>query len=281
MVPASEDINQKRRTGQIYDALDSVDSPNFFLWVTVDAGGPDSPPTAALLRDVTAWLSTLDPDQVAALYDAEGGFGGAVPSHNWELGGWQITFRPIPKRKEARGKPGIRPLGAYGPGQASLVDDPGAFRQALQRKKPAQYGDFRLPYVVALLSTRITAHSSSIASALLGTEAVEIRTRADGTHESEWVRKPDGFWTSSKNTTVSAVLVAETLFPWRVATVTPRIWLNPWAGLPLAETRPWAAAKPDVAKGEMVFDDALLPIHTQFGLAADWPGPEDLEQDDS
>ena len=144
---SDEAVGRGRRTAAIYDALNTVDSPNFFVWVEVDASGPNEVAKRPLVEATQTWLSTLDPDTVDAAMRVRGL--DAMPTTTWTRDGWTIRLRPIPKVREARGEPGVRPIGVYGSTGAQLVDGASPIRKALRRKGSA-YRINDAPFVVAL-----------------------------------------------------------------------------------------------------------------------------------
>ncbi|MGH9633646.1 MAG: hypothetical protein ACRD72_02300 [Candidatus Angelobacter sp.] len=64
-IPKKPEQGASARIAQVYDVLNRLDSPDFFLHVRVN-GSPSSPPPAAKLRtDVGKWLRTLDVEEVS------------------------------------------------------------------------------------------------------------------------------------------------------------------------------------------------------------------------
>ena len=63
--PSAEEQGQEKRAAVVYDTLNGLDSPNFFLHIRV-RGAPKTPPAGARLRDdLYKWLATLNPDELA------------------------------------------------------------------------------------------------------------------------------------------------------------------------------------------------------------------------
>src|SRR5690606_39748929 len=90
------------RVGDVHDALNRVDSPNFWLWIDVEAEGGRPLATKGLRAQLEGWLAGLDPDSETSHEE--------LPSYHWEREGWQIRFRALPKSPAARGSgTGLRP----------------------------------------------------------------------------------------------------------------------------------------------------------------------------
>ncbi len=61
---SDKEVAASRREAQVYDAINQVHSPDFFLYVDVKEAGK-SPPSAARLRPrLEAWLKALDYDAI-------------------------------------------------------------------------------------------------------------------------------------------------------------------------------------------------------------------------
>lgn len=133
-----DEITAGRRRGRVYDALNRLESRNFFLWVDVDGEGATDLPTRPFRKRLEQWLATLDPDDVKQRMEAAGGVDGVEP-FKWRSGDWQLVFRPIPKAVDSRGTADLRPVGVFGPGEASIIDNATPLRRALG-DKGAAYG---------------------------------------------------------------------------------------------------------------------------------------------
>lgn len=261
------------RLNRVYDALNGVESPNFFIGIDV-FGTPSTPVPERRLRQVVAqFLDGLDPESLAAVVQVAGLDG--LPRGRFEHEGMRIEFFPIPKSPASRGKPGIRPLGMHGPGEASWVDDVSALRSAVARKA-TKYGELNRPYVIAVNAIDQHLDEIDIMEALFGSETFVFRTN-DGSEplaEPEMIRKPDGVWRGPKgsNTRVSAVAVASSLLPWTVHVSTPAVYHNPWARFPsLNALKELPHAVPVENRLVTVPGDSFAVL---AGLPAEWPGPK-------
>lgn len=268
------DQAEQKRAGVVYDTLNEMDSPDFFLSVEVE-GVPASPPKGAKLRaDLQAWLATLDAAELETVIQ-EQGFD-ALPTWEWSHGDWRLVFQAIPKSPEHRGGPGVRPIGAT-VGPAQFTDSQSAIRSAM-KKKATKYGDLDLPLVVAINALDEYACDDDMMGALFGEECLVAPVYRDGrSGEVRETRKGDGAWrgpTGPRGRNVSAAIIAYRLDPWRVAAESPRLIHHPWARRPLAyDLWPFDQWAPDNETGQ--FETRPGKAATEvLHLPSPWP-PED------
>lgn len=222
---------QRSRVNVVYDALDRLNSPNFFIGVKVRGALRTAPPARDIRSFVARHLASLDPDEVAAYQRSTGRRTG--PEWHYEHPGWRITFFPIPKRPEARGKPGVRPVGIRF-GEPRYVDPRVRIRDAIL-VKARRYGDLNLPYLIALNALVWPVRQSEALEALFGGVQVIVRWGPSGMATPEPTRVPDGVWTSysgARYRRVSAVLLATRLSPWNLPMADICLYLNPRAKRP-------------------------------------------------
>jgi len=265
------DAADERRRRAIFERIDTaLDSPNFFLEIRFEREGAELPSDVELVRPLSAWLQTLDPDEVGERLKAASRLA-KIPMCVVEARGWIIRLRAVPKKVEARGGTG-RPLGVF-PGKAGVVDEQAPIVSAL-RRKATRYGELDRPYVVAVLVDRVFADEEDVAEALFA----KVQLALDGESQllsGEPMREPQSLWrrgNTPRNTRVSAVLSAIHLSSHVVARSMPRLWHNPWARRPIEVDLPWPATMVDLSTGEMTRSGAHVePLR----LPADWPGPEE------
>jgi hypothetical protein len=226
---AARDTAARARMNAVYDALNRLDSPNFFVGMDL-RGAPETPPRARKIRAfLKGHLDKLDPDNIVALWKS-GGID-AVPHWHYEHEGWEIDFYPIPKSPNLRGRKGIRPLGVWSH-EGQFVNSSAPIRDAIINKA-GRYGDLDLPYVIAVNALdRNIVHQIDIMEALFGKEQWTATWEQSGLSETEMTRIPNGVWTSKSGPTytrVSAVLVTIQLLPWTVASADICLYHNPWA----------------------------------------------------
>lgn len=225
---SDKDVGRDRRTAAIYDALNTMDSPNFFVWVDVNRSGPNEIPKRDLVASTESWLASLDPDAVDDALRPLGLEG--APSRTWSLDGWTVQLRAIPKALEARGEPGVRPIGIYGGTEAQFVDGVTPIRDAL-RSKGTAYDITDSPFIVALGVDWFTGKDDrDMMCALYGSDQIVIDTEemeAVGTQ-----RSADGYWYGGDrwaHTNVSGVLQVTNLHPAFFHESNPTLWLHPCA----------------------------------------------------
>jgi hypothetical protein len=273
IVSSDADESADRRIRVIYDALDTIVSPNFFVWIDVQREGTTPPPTRGLRRKLESWLGTLDVDAVSATM-AQQQDAGALPDFYWQHDGWHISFRAVPKSAQTRGREGSRPLGIFGGGKAEWTDGANPLRKAL-REKGSAYGELDVPFVVALRGGSLTDDDYDLMNALYGTWQLQIMTAADGGVSTRDTRARDGFWVGPqgwRNSGVSAVLWANNIAPWTVANNVPTLWQHPDARHSIDVPSIWRRAYP--SEGQMQFELPSVPISELFGLPSTWPPGE-------
>jgi len=266
----NEEQAAEARTADMYDKVNDLDSPNFFLGIQSIGAPSESLPKRDLNRKLQAWLGTLDPDAVAA----ECSLGKAYPSVELPFDGCRVTFEAIPKGTENRGRQGIRTLGIILPetvtGSASM-----AIRDAVSLKA-RKYKELSYPLIVALNVMSEFCHEIDIMDGLMGTESVKATLQPDGTIKTIWnLRDPNGAWMGpdgARNCTVSAAMIVAQLNPWTIAIDTPELIHNPWAILPLDETL-WPLPQ-RVVLNNRVIRKAGKSAKALLGLPDPWPVPE-------
>jgi hypothetical protein len=263
----------ERRRNVVYDSLNELDSPNFFLGVEVEAEGAASPSARRLRRDLERWLASLDPDETTRALEAASRLE-ALPTFLWQYEGWVASFRAIPKKPESRGKPGVRPLGMMGPARAMAVDDVGEVRNDLS-EKARKYGQPDRPFLIAAsVESPFFDDDYTMSGALFGREAVQFDPETLASHH---VRTPDGLWAGPggpRNTRVAAVLAGRNVRPWHFVDREPVVWHNPWATLPLRDVLPWECRSVNLGSGTLSKREALRPAYDVLGVPEGWPGPE-------
>lgn len=258
-----EEGRHGERESWILDSLDEGKSDNFFVGVRFDTVGKERPSTREVVAPVERWLEGLDPDVVAASMKA----GQRPPIHSFAFRDWQIRLEAFPIRPEVRGDPDHRLVG-MGPMSGGFVNDREMLGKSLDRKK-RRHSKVDAPLLVAVLCMSAFLDDLDVEQVLFGSEAMIIDS-------GELVRKPDGFWRSTRGVSardVSAVLVGTGIHPPFIATRWPRLWLNPWATRPLEVDLPFPIAAVE-AEG-LSFTDETRDPHDVLALRSDWPGDPD------
>jgi hypothetical protein len=221
---------------ELWDALNTLQEPNFQIELYVERESTHSLPIKKICSDIHEWLQTLDPNEVSMWKTAS-------TEDRWpyyDLDGWKIVFIPKPKPSGRRGKPGNTIFGLLSPAQWRKPQN--SLKAALKEKED-RYGDFELPYIIAIDVLAINSFGSDVEEILFGQE-VALFDKQSG--EIAMTRSPllpdrpsqeNGFWLARRgprNRHVSAVLLVDELMPWSIAHKTPVLWHNPWAEKPLS-----------------------------------------------
>lgn len=264
------------RVNTVYDVLNKrIHSPHFFLWLEVEGTPATPPPAGRMASFLDACLAELDPDEIARLYEA-GGFD-VLLRWRFEHAGWTIEFRPIPKKSEARGRPGVRPIGGQSTGaQWVKADHRIPIRDAIT-KKAGRYGEFDLPYVVAVNVLEL-ADEIDVMEALFGKERFIIVCSQGGPPDvvhTSMSRLPDGAWTGRagpRYKRVSAALLATRLSTWSIPRAKLRLYHNPWAQRPCQSAL--ARLPQAIPRGKRVEHVNGESVAAILGLPASWPEEE-------
>jgi hypothetical protein len=220
---SAKEASEINRINQVYDTLNQLKSPDFYLSIRVH-GAPTTQPAPARLRtDLERWLQTLDCQTISASYEAERF--GEVPSYEWDHDGWYVTFEPIPKTGARRGTDSVNAIGVTSQLQARQLELDQDLREAVVKKD--RYGDLPLPFVVAAQVVdehRIDRYD--VMNGLIG----QLAMRAGQNRQAIEERLPNGAWFSRNGPArrnISAVVVWSTLEPWNFATLEPIMVHNP------------------------------------------------------
>jgi hypothetical protein len=261
---------ETNRMNQVYDVLNNLASPDFYLGLRVD-GAPDTPPAGARLRgELARWLATVDREAVRQCY-VEQRYED-VPTYEWSHDGWSIVFDPIPKGDEARENPNVRPIGMTMPARARRITSDEELRDGVAAKD--RYGELGLPLVVAIqVIEDFRIAKLDVMNGLFGQEAIAVD--ANGNHHPG--RVPNGAWISTNgpiHRSVSTVMAWSTLEPWNFTGIEPIVVHNPYAFVALPnETLPVAQNIVDREKGVLV-EQSGASMEEVMGLPKNWV-PED------
>ena len=258
------DSAERARQGLLYDEINKIDSPNFFLHVTSYRNPEGRQPSGRRVRAfLEREIKRFDPDHVTELYEERGLE--ALPALRYEDGSFVVCFSLMPKSLQGRQKPS-RAIGMY-PMVSRWGGVAPAIRNAVDRKA-TRYGQLDLPLVVAVNCTsRWGFDRIDVMEALFGTESL-VAPLSGG--EPNMRRQPNGVWYGPKgaqNTRLSAVLYAE-LVLWGLPQSSLRLFLNPWAVAPLDATA-WTVPIAQPKEGKIQWVDGAEPSEL-YGLPADW-----------
>jgi hypothetical protein len=278
----ASDSDEKRagdkRENMVYESIDKIYSPNFFIGVSVH-GSPSNPPPGKKWGTVLErWLSTLDPDDTGEQVDTKGIE--SVPSITLTHGGWDVTFQAIPKSAEIRGKLGIRPMGLWFYEPQWCKDDE-YIRNAI-KKKATNYGNLGLPYIIAInVLSMFFRETHMVMDALFGDEVIRVHRLSGGRVREDFGRSSNGSFRGPKgprNKRVSGVIICSNLLWGNITAASPILWHNPWATFPVGpELWPLSQRIMNSEKNKIEIRDGQA-ICEVLSLPDDWPG-SDSESD--
>lgn len=260
---------EKRRLA-IYDALNEINSPDYFFHVE-HSGDPATPiPTGTLKRHVRHFLSTVRYDDVISIAASQRLE--ALPRTVFVHDGCTIEVSLLPVSRDRRGSADHVPVGMIGPAEAHWVDNHTAIRNKI-RDKARHYGRIRRPLVVAVNAAGRMLDQTNIMEALFGKETYVFAMQGGrSVGKPIMQRLPDGAWLGPKgprNRRVSAVLLVSSLLPWTITVHPPVVYHNPWARYPLgSEFNRLQSYRPS---GNKMLSSPGAPIHDVFSLPAQWP----------
>lgn len=215
-----------RRMREALQAIDEVQSPDFFLHLHT-RGTPTQPiAVSRLRRAVQRYVDGLDYDQAVA--NEEAGLA-AAPIWQHEEYGAHFTIQPIPKN--VRRADGRAIGGRMLPG--GVIRPEVAIRSAI-KGKAGRYGEIDLPLVIAVDALEEYAGINNAIDALFGTTGVIFRED----REPQEIRNPDGAWrepAGAINRRSSAVLFVKRLSAWSVGQRSLHLIVNLWSRNPIGD----------------------------------------------
>lgn len=267
-VMADRFAGTRRRRAKLFDYLNEHPHPNFFIGIDFSREGKQALPLRKLVRDITGWLDSLDPDVPG------------LPNRvRWVHDDWVVELMPMAKKKHARGayREHGELIGMY-PMEAGFSDVAQRMRDKLHAKAK-RYGRLDLPYLVALATNSVfSVGEEEIARALLGPEQVRVPLRGDVA--TDVFRARDGLLMSRggpRHTRVSGFILVSNIAATHLPLAKPEVWLNPWAPEErrFTGTLPWTHVAVHPETGVLTQGDESFDPLAFFGLPAGWPGLED------
>ena len=230
----------KNKTDTLYDTLNTMDSPNFFLRINELNFKTESAPSGKkIVRFLEKEVKKYDPDSLTKELLSKGI--DASPIIHYEDKIISIKISLIPKSPEGRGKDG-RPIGMY-PFQSFWGGSEDSIKTAIE-KKATRYGKLDKPYIVCVNSTsdKMT-DEHDVFNALFGPLKVSWSTDPNNRDE-KWIRDGGGVFKGPRGpqfTRMTGVLVT-TVHPGNLHI--SKHWLVKY---------PFAAIELDFDKFEMSF----------------------------
>jgi len=222
---------------QLHDALSTINEPNFLIEINVELESTHILPIKKMRSDLQGWLQKLDSNENIRKRTALGH--DDLPHCYYEHNGWKIVFYAIPRPLDRQGQ--ANKTVVYQLSEARKVEAENSLRDAVETKAK-KYGNFELPYVIAVDVLATDSFGTDIGEILFGKEVILFDRQSEDFSLTRSPLLPDrpseenGFWRARKrarNRQVSAVLLVDELMPWSVTRKTPVLWHNPWAEKPL------------------------------------------------
>lgn len=228
---SNEEEASNKRASRVYDLLNKLSSPDYFLQIDVKGEPKTDPSVRQLRKKLEKWLQILSYEEIKNSYKGE-----AIPPYKWKHEDWVVIFTPIPKSGEMMGKPGIHPIGVTSTG-IKIVTPQESIRRSI-REKAKKYGEMKKPLIVAVNALENFVDESAIMDALFGDQKVALFRKADGSCEDKMDREGNGAWFNQygpRNKRISGVLMGIRIYPWNITDKTPILYHHPWATVPLNE----------------------------------------------
>lgn len=273
-VGPKDHVASDRRKDIVYDTLNGLNSPNFFLDVKVIRASSVAPAGSRWKKALEKKLLTLDPDQLSNILDNKG-FDG-LPVFTFKDRGWEIQIRPIPKSPEIREKPGLRPIGITGLGPTWPKEH--VYISNAINEKSKKYGKLDRPYIIAInVVSEFCCDeniSDTVTDALFGERNITLYRTLDGSIQYQSGRTPNGAWQGPKgprNTRVSGVIIFPYLLWGNIPKSNPVLWHNPWAQIPFDKNiLPITQMYLDNKTSKLEFKKGMS-LAEIFSLPIDWP----------
>jgi hypothetical protein len=252
----------------ILDATNTASHPDFVLELDIESEGSQEPSAAKIRAAIENWLQGLNADDEIASRDA----GKPEQTLRLPIGEWELLYTAHPVPPDQRGTYG-RLLGLHSQ-RVVMYDNPGLIKRALKGKGKKYTGvetPLDHPLIVALNTTTVSIDDDEVDRALFG--AASVLFNPDG--EPRYTRLPrarNGYWCADPpaGARVAAVILGSNIQPYGVAQDMPRMWINPWAPVPVTETYGLATSVL-LDSDEVRRTQGAAVASDVFGLPPNWP----------
>ena len=273
--PPRTDVAAERRISELYDSLNRMHSPNFFLEVQWRGNADTNIPGRQLRGDLEHWLATLNLAEIENWYRNQAYEN--IPRLDRTFEGLQLTFSPLPKPLASRGRNGVRPIAVQMPMGFKVISVHENIRSAVEGKAQ-KYGNLAHSLIVAINVDEDFFQLTDIANALFGDECVVDRLMPDGSirqHQRARVHNGALYGHSGpKNRAVSAVIVTRRMSPTTLRSQDMWMLHNPYAVVPLMpEWLELPQIVPEMVNGSMRARAGRCAADI-LGIPLPWPIPD-------
>ena len=194
----------RKRMNQIYDSLNTISSPNFYLEIEkLILHSALQPSTREIRNKIETELKNLDPDEVTRIIQTSGYEN--KPKITFEDQSLTLIISIIPKGPEFRNQDS-RPIGVY-PSEAFWGGEEESIKTSFT-KKAKRYGKLDKPYLICINSTGIKFTGDyDVLNAVWGTLALSTNP---GVVDEKVTRIKDGLFLSDNGPifkNVSGILI--------------------------------------------------------------------------
>ncbi len=204
------------------DKLNTLKSPHFFLLYDMEGTLKKTIRRERLTGRIKKLLDYNDPDKVRAKIAEFGSH--TAPSDKFNCGDWTLTVRLMPMSKDDQSRTSETPIvrGRY---RAKRIDPICLVREAL-KKKAKKYRELDAPLILAVNTLNpYYSDEKSDADVLWGNLLIQFETGA--VDRTQYVRQPNGFWSSESGGRTSGVLSFQNADMLNMSQVTARLHTNP------------------------------------------------------
>lgn len=258
----------------IYDTIDEIDSPYFFLILELLCAGTEQPSIAKSLSTLESKLKTLGSsnEDEQELKKISNYFIYYICDKGWKI---RITITSKNNLRGMKTRSIVCSTLGLGLEIPNSKDSREIFFKALKKKKASHYGKLLNPYIIAILLDSYYPDDYLVMDALFGNHQINIPGADPNRKWSS--NEPSCFWRESQghNNSVSAVVVVHRLTPSSIVKSEPTIWHNPWTEYPIPDNVfPWRSYRLD-SQNTLHITEPRMRTYEILGLDEDWPGPED------
>lgn len=199
----------EQRLNNLYDSLNKINSPNFFLDIKEILLKTQKQPSAkVLIKFIETELAKYDPDVVEIQIENENKKIDDLTNIQYENEDIFISLYLIPKATSIRDKDGVRPISVF-PSTSYWGGSEDTIKASLE-KKATRYGDLGKPYIISVNSlSEIMTNEYDANNAIWG--SLQISYSTDSIDKNfKYTRAKDGFFLDHRgvrHTGVSGILI--------------------------------------------------------------------------